>query len=197
MATGLINSTRCANLIFLLVALQQSNWTYSPGQGQRTRSVICLANTITRSSEERFGCVLPYVKIARAPGTRAGNVLPAIHPRGRSPSSAHGRKANPRGVRSATLPQANSPRSNARGRWVATARLWLPRCCSLRPRCAAGDLDWVEERLQHWQIRAGRSHYSARLPSPALLIKPTQNFGVVFNCLEHFCRACCVNQKKE
>lgn len=44
--------------------LQQSNWTYSPGQGQRTRSVICLANTIIHSSEERFGNRIPWLCLA-------------------------------------------------------------------------------------------------------------------------------------
>lgn len=64
MATGFINSTQCANFIFLLIALQQSNWTHSPGQGQRTRSVICLANAIIRRSEKRFGNRIPWLCLA-------------------------------------------------------------------------------------------------------------------------------------
>jgi len=198
-ATGFINRTQCTNLIFLLIAFQQSNWTYSPEQGQRTRSVICLANTIIRSSECRFGNRVPWLRLAlrknrpcswstswkRAPRGPPQGTTPFISAQ---PRSKHARCAErDSSLRKFASEGCSGPCSAVRG---------VP--CSPRPRRAAGYLDHrAEERLQCLKLSARYSHCSARALSLALLIKPAPNFGVVFNCFECFCRPCCINRKKE
>lgn len=59
-------SIQGTNLIFLLIALQQSDWTYSPGQGQG--QLFVWQTQLDGSSERQFGnCISrPHLALPRA-----------------------------------------------------------------------------------------------------------------------------------